>query len=56
MLAVLVTVFIQMICASWIYRLIGNSGVSIISRVVGLIIVSVATANVLSGIKEYFLL
>jgi small neutral amino acid transporter SnatA (MarC family) len=35
-------------------RLIGNSGASIISRVMGLILASVAVASVLAGIKEYF--
>jgi multiple antibiotic resistance protein len=56
MLAVLVVVFVFLLGASWIHRIIGNSGASIISRVMGLILASVATANVLSGIKEYFLL
>jgi multiple antibiotic resistance protein len=56
MLAVLVIVFILLLGASLIHRIIGNSGASIISRVMGLILASVATANVLSGIKDYFLL
>jgi multiple antibiotic resistance protein len=37
-----------------VHRVIGNSGASIISRVMGLIIASVAVANVLDGITEYF--
>ncbi|GAA0818394.1 MarC family protein [Colwellia asteriadis] len=56
MLAVLVIVLILLLCASWTHRIIGNSGASIISRIMGLILASVATANVLSGIKEYFTL
>jgi multiple antibiotic resistance protein len=55
-LAVLLIALVFMLAASWIHRFIGNSGASIISRVMGLILASVATANVLAGIKEYFTL
>lgn len=54
MLAVLVIAFVLLLSANWIHRVIGNSGASIVSRVMGLILGSVATANVLSGITEYF--
>lgn len=54
MLTVLVIVLILLLGASWIHRLIGSSGASIISRVMGLILASVATANVLAGVKVYF--
>ncbi|MCU7960400.1 MAG: MarC family protein [gamma proteobacterium symbiont of Bathyaustriella thionipta] len=54
MLSVLLVVLLLMLAASWIYRFIGNSGASIISRVMGLILASVATASVLAGIKQYF--
>jgi multiple antibiotic resistance protein len=53
-LAVLLVVLVLMLGASWIHRFIGDSGASIISRVMGLILASVATANVLAGIKDYF--
>lgn len=53
-LLVLVIVFVLMLAASWVHRFIGNSGASIISRVMGLILASVAISNILSGIKEYF--
>jgi multiple antibiotic resistance protein len=43
-----------MLTASYIHRFIGNSGASIISRVMGLILASVAIANMLDGIKVYF--
>jgi multiple antibiotic resistance protein len=56
MFAVLAIVLLLLIGASWIHRLIGNSGASIISRVMGLILASVAVNSVLSGIKEYFTL
>ena len=56
MLSVLLIVLVLMLAASWVYRLIGSSGASIISRVMGLILASVATASVLAGIKQYFAL
>ena len=54
MISVLLIVFIFLLLASRIQRLIGNSGASIISRVMGLILSSVAVANILEGIKIYF--
>ena len=56
MLLVLLIVMVFMLLASWIHRLIGDSGASIISRVMGLILASVAVASALAGIKEYFAL
>lgn len=53
-LSVLLVVLLLMLAASWIHRLIGNSGASIISRIMGLIFGSVAVSNVLAGITEYF--
>ena len=53
-LSVLLIVLLFMLAASWIHRLIGNSGASIVSRVMGLIFGSVAVSNVLAGITEYF--
>ena len=54
MLAVLVVVLVLMLGASFVIRLIGDSGASIISRVMGLILASVAVESVLSGTKIYF--
>jgi multiple antibiotic resistance protein len=54
MLAVLLVVFVLMRIASRVHRLIGDSGASIVSRVMGLILASVATASTLDGITEYF--
>ncbi|MEM7147284.1 MAG: MarC family protein [Verrucomicrobiota bacterium] len=54
MLAVLSVTLTLMLCASGVHKLIGNSGASIISRVMGLILASVAVRSVLSGITEYF--
>jgi len=54
MVCVLLVAMILMLVASKVHRLIGDSGASIISRVMGLILASVAITNVLAGIKEYF--
>ncbi len=54
MMSVLVIVLLLMLVASGIQRLIGNSGASVISRVMGLILAAVATTNVLIGFRGYF--
>ncbi len=54
-LLVLAIVFVFMLLASFIYRIIGHNGASIISRVMGIILASVAVTSVLDGIKDYFL-
>ena len=56
MLSVMIVVLILMLASSFIHRYIGNSGASIISRVMGLILSSVAVNNILEGIKLYFLI
>lgn len=55
-LLVLLITLIFMLLASYIHRVIGNAGAGIISRVMGMILASVAVANVLEGFKEYFTL
>ena len=54
MLVVLGINLVLMLVASGIHRIIGDAGASVISRVMGLILASVAAANTLSGIKSYF--
>ena len=54
MVLVLFIALIFMLLASKVFPLIGMSGASIISRVMGLILSSVAVTNVLEGIKTYF--
>jgi multiple antibiotic resistance protein len=56
MLSVMIVVLVLMLASSFIHRYIGNSGASIISRVMGLILSSVAVNNILEGIKLYFLI
>ena len=43
-----------MLAAGALHRLIGDSGASVVSRVMGMILASVASANVLAGIKAYY--
>ena len=53
-LFVLSLTFVLMLSAGWIQRRIGQSGASVVSRVMGLILASVSVEAVLSGIKVYF--
>lgn len=43
-----------MLLAPFIQKLIGESGASVVSRVMGLILASVATNSILLGIQDYF--
>lgn len=54
MLSVLMIVYLLMLSAGRINRLIGSSGASVVSRVMGLILTAIATTNTLDGIKAYF--
>jgi len=54
LLAVLIVTYVLMLLAGQINRLIGNSGASVVSRVMGLILASVAMTNLLAGVTLYF--
>lgn len=54
MLAVLLVVLVFLLAASWTHRLIGNSGANAVSRVLGLLLASMAVSGVLAGIKAYY--
>ena len=54
MLSVLVITYLLLLAAAPLQRLIGVTGASIISRVMGLILAAVAVDNVLSAVKVYF--
>lgn len=54
MIFVLLVNLVFMLASNWIDRWVGKSGASVISRVMGLILASVATSNMLLGIKQYF--
>ena len=54
MLSVIVIAFLLMLLAEPIIRLIGHSGAAIISRVMGMILASVAVNSVLSALLEIF--
>lgn len=54
MLSVMLIALFFMLASSFLHKYLGNAGASIISRVMGLILASVATNNILAGIKIYF--
>ena len=54
MLSVLLLAYVLMLLAGFINKLVGTSGASVISRVMGLILTSVATTNILAGLGEYY--
>lgn len=54
MFSVLLVTYILMRASAQINRVIGSSGASVVSRVMGLILSSVAAANTLAGFKLYF--
>lgn len=54
MLSVLILAYVLMLLAGFINKLVGSSGASVISRVMGLILTSVATTNILAGLSEYY--
>lgn len=54
MLSVLLITYILLLLANRIQHFIGNSGAAIISRVMGLILASVAINNLLVGIRDFF--
>ena len=54
LLAVLLLNFGLMLAATSVHKVIGNSGASVVSRIMGLILAAVAVTNTLAGIKSYF--
>ena len=54
MLTVLFVTWVLLRASGRIHRVVGNSGASVISRVMGLLLAAVAASNVLGGIKLYF--
>lgn len=54
MLSVVGAAYLLMRCAGPIVRLIGEGGANVVSRVMGMILASVAATEVLEGIKKYF--
>ncbi len=54
MLSVLLATLLLLLLAGPIQKVIGESGASVLSRIGGLILASVAVDSVLSGIKSYF--
>ena len=55
MLIVLLITYFLLLAANRIQHIIGNSGAAIISRVMGLILATVAVNNILAGLKDFFI-
>ncbi len=54
MFSVLLIAMLLMLASSHVQRLIGDSGASIISRVMGMILAATAVTSILGGIRGYF--
>lgn len=54
MLTVLLITYLLLLAANRIQHFIGNSGAAIISRVMGLILATVAINNILVGLRDFF--
>lgn len=54
MMSVLVIAYILMLLAGFINKIVGSSGASVISRVMGIILSSIATTNILTGLSDYY--
>ncbi|MFW8589295.1 MarC family protein [Glaciecola sp. 2405UD65-10] len=54
MIGVLLLAYILMLLAGLINKVVGSSGASVISRVMGLILSAVATTNILAGLAEFY--
>ncbi|WP_084978239.1 MarC family protein [Plesiomonas shigelloides] len=55
MLGVLLITYLLLLSASRIQKVIGRTGASVISRVMGLILAAVAVNNLLVGLRDFFL-
>lgn len=54
MLFVIITTLFLLLIARRVQRLIGETGITVISKIMGLILASVAVESILAGLKEYF--
>ena len=51
---ILFITYLNMRFSTKIVRIIGNSGAIVISKVMGLVLASIASTNILVGIQEFF--
>ncbi len=54
MLTILLVTFLLMVVSSYLYRFIGANGSAVISRIMGMLLASLAVSHVLQGISDYF--
>ncbi|WP_320823344.1 MarC family protein [Reinekea sp.] len=53
MLAVILLAYILMLLGGRINKIVGSSGANVVSRIMGMILSSVAITNILAGLREY---
>ena len=54
LLAVLLVTFIALLCADWIQKGLGRTGVNVVTRILGLLLAALAMETILAGVKGYF--
>ena len=54
LLTVLLLTFIALLCADWIQKGLGRTGVNVVTRILGLLLAALAMETILAGIKGYF--
>jgi multiple antibiotic resistance protein len=53
MLGVILLAYILMLLGGRINKIVGRSGANVVSRIMGLVLSSVATTHILSGLADY---
>ena len=54
MLGVLVLVYLTLRGAEWVQRVLGSTGISVLTRVMGLVVAAFAVEHILTGLRRTF--
>lgn len=54
LLTVLLLTLIALLCADWIQKRLGRTGVNVVTRILGLLLAALAMETILAGVKGYF--
>ena len=55
LLSVLLLTLIALLCADWIQKGLGRTGVNVVTRILGLLLAALAMETILAGVKGYFI-
>ncbi|UBF29224.1 MarC family protein [Kovacikia minuta CCNUW1] len=55
LLGILVLTYLILLTSEWMQQILGNTGVNVVTRVMGLIVASLAVETLLEGINHFFL-